>query len=256
LNEAGSHIDGQLSIGFETDLEAPLLPVSLCGKDSEPRGRQKMLFKKEKEVIDLIEKHAERVEACLLTAIDTLQAYLEDDITQAKALARKTDAIESEADLIRLQVRDRLYSGAYMPVLREDVYKLVESLDRVANAAEKCCDTFLNQRPKIPSELKPFYLDLIRASLGIGAPLKQAVLCYLQGICPVEVSRQYAKEVGLAESKVDSMEWDLTKLIFSSELTYGHKVHLRGCLDNIASVSDRAEDSADQLELVTLKAMN
>ena len=215
-----------------------------------------MLFKKEKEAIDLIEQHVDKMEACLLTATDTLQAYLEDDIAQAKTLARKTDAIESEADMIRHQVRDRLYSGAYMPLLREDIYKLVESIDRVANAAEKCCDTFLNQRPKIPAEFKSLYSDIIRASLGIGSPLKHAVLCYLRGICPVEVSRQHAKEVGLAESKVDSMEWDLTKLIFSSELTYGHKVHLRRCLDSIASVSDRAEDSADHLELVSLKTMN
>ncbi len=215
-----------------------------------------MLFKKEKEVIDLIEQHAAKMEACLTTAIETLQTYLEDDIPRAKTLARRTDALESEADLIRLQIRDRLYSGAYMPVLREDVYKLVESLDRVANAAEKCCDTFLNQRPEIPEDLQSHYLEIIRTSLGIGAPLKNAVLCYLRGICPVEVSRQHAKEVGLAESKVDSLEWDLTKRIFSSPLSYGHKVHLRRCLDNIASVSDRAEDSADQLELVSLKTMS
>ena len=215
-----------------------------------------MLFKKEKEVIDLIEQHAAKMEACLSTAIETLLAYLDDDIAKAKTLARTTDALESEADLIRLQIRDRLYSGAYMPVLREDIYKLVESLDRVANAAEKCCDTFLNQRPEIPNELKSLYADIVRTSLGIGEPLKNAVLCYLRGICPVEVSREHAKEVGLAESNVDSMEWDLTKKIFSSKLSYGHKVHLRRCLDNIASVSDRAEDSADQLELVTLKTMS
>ena len=215
-----------------------------------------MLFKKEKEVIDLIEQHAAKMEACLSTAIETLLAYLDDDIAKAKTLARKTDALESDADLIRLQIRDRLYSGAYMPVLREDIYKLVESIDRVANAAEKCCDTFLNQRPEIPTKLRSLYADIIRVSLGIGEPLKNAVLCYLRGICPVEVSREHAKEVGLAESKVDSMEWDLTKRIFSSQLTYGHKVHLRRCLDNIASVSDRAEDSADQLELVSLKTMN
>ncbi len=215
-----------------------------------------MLFKKEKEVIDLIEQHAAKMEACLSTAIETLLAYLDDDIAKAKTLARKTDALESDADLIRLQIRDRLYSGAYMPVLREDIYKLVESIDRVANAAEKCCDTFLNQRPEIPTKLRSLYADIIRVSLGIGEPLKNAVLCYLRGICPVEVSREHAKEVGLAESNVDSMEWDLTKRIFSSQLTYGHKVHLRRCLDNIASVSDRAEDSADQLELVSLKTMN
>jgi len=215
-----------------------------------------MLFKKEKEVIDLIEQHVDKMEACLSTATHTLQAYLEDDIPQAKSLARQTDAIESEADMIRHQVRDRLYSGAYMPLLREDIYKLVESIDRVANAAEKCCDTFLNQRPQIPVEFKSLYSDIIQASLGIGAPLKHAVLCYLRGICPVEVSRQHTKEVGLLESKVDRLEWDLTKLIFSSELSYGHKVHLRRCLDNIASVSDRAEDSADHLELVSLKTMS
>lgn len=215
-----------------------------------------MMFKKEKEVIDLIEQHADRMETCLTTAITTLQAYLEENIAQAKILARQTDALESEADLIRLQIRDRLYSGAYMPLVREDIYKLVESLDRVANAAEKCCDTFLNQRPEIPVELRPPYLEIIRTALGVGEPLKHAVLCYLRGICPVEVSRGHAKEVGLAESKVDSMEWDLTKKIFSSQLSYGHKVHLRRCLDSIASVSDRAEDSADQLELVSLKTMN
>lgn len=215
-----------------------------------------MLFKKEKEVIDLIEQHAAKMEACLSTAIETLQAYLEENIAKAKALARRTDALESEADLIRLQIRDRLYSGAYMPVLREDIYKLVESLDRVANAAEKCCDTFINQRPEIPVELGSHYTDIIRISLGVGKPLKNAVLCYLRGICPVEVSREHAKEVGLVESKVDQMEWDLTKKIFSSKLTYGHKVHLRRCLDTIASVSDRAEDSADHLELVSLKTMN
>jgi predicted phosphate transport protein (TIGR00153 family) len=214
------------------------------------------MFKKEKEVIDLIEQHVNKVETCLTTAIKTLLAYLENDIPKAKTLARRTDALESEADLIRLQVRDLLYSGAYMPVLREDIYKLVQSLDRVANAAEKCCDTFLNQRPEIPADLRSLYAGIIRTSLGIGDPLKNAVLCYLRGICPVEVSREHAKAVGLAESKVDRMEWDLTKKIFLSQLTYGHKLHLRRCLDNIASVSDRAEDSADQLELVSLKTMN
>jgi predicted phosphate transport protein (TIGR00153 family) len=215
-----------------------------------------MIFKKEKEVIALIEQHVAKLEACLSTAIDTLQAYLGDDIPQAKLLARKTDALESEADLIRFLIREKLYSGAYMPLLREDIYKLVESLDRVANAAEKCCDTFLNQRPDIPEELKPHFSEIIRESLGIDKPLREAVLCYLKGIFPVDVIKQHAKEVGLAESKVDSMEWDLTKKIFSSDLSYGHKVHLRRCLDNITSVSDRAEDSADQLELVSFKTMH
>jgi len=213
------------------------------------------IFKKEKEVIELITRHAEKVEECLSTTAKTLQAYLLDDIALAKTQARRTDHIETEADVIRHEIRDKLYYGAYMPLLREDIYKLVESMDTVANAAEKCCDIFLNQRPGIPPELRADFSNIIQESMGVAEPLKHAVLCYLKGMCPIEVSRQHSKDIGLIESKVDSMEWDLTKKVFTSDLDYSLKIHLRGCLDNIVAVSDRAEDSADQLDLVILKSM-
>ncbi|UCD31976.1 MAG: DUF47 domain-containing protein [Desulfobacterales bacterium] len=214
-----------------------------------------IIFKKEKEVIELIEKHADKMEECLSKAIKTLEAYLDNNIDEAKILARETDKIELEADLIRHDIRDKLYSGAYMPLIREDIYKLVESIDMVANSAEKCCDFFLNQRPVIPDFLKTDYLEVIKESLGVSAPLKHAVLCYLKGICPIEVARQHSKEIGLIESSVDKMEWDITKKIFPSDLDYSHKIHLRLCLDTIVEVADLAEDAADRLELVTLKSM-
>lgn len=214
-----------------------------------------IIFKKEKEVIDLIEKHADKMEECLSTAIKTIQAYLEYNLDAAKTLARQTDKIESDADLIRHEIRDKLYYGAYMPLIREDIYKLVECIDMVANSAEKCCDFFLNQRPVIPDFLKPEYLEAVKESLGVSAPLKHALLCYLKGLCPIEVSRQHSREIGFLESKVDQIEWDITKKIFSSDLDYSHKIHLRLCLDTIVEVSDIAEDAADRLELVTLKSM-
>ena len=214
-----------------------------------------IIFKKEKEVIDLIEKHTDKMEECLSTAIKTIEAYLDDNIDEAKTLARETDKIESEADLIRHDIRDKLYYGAYMPLIREDIYKLVESIDMVANSAETCCDFFLNQRPIIPDFLKLEYLKAVKESLGVSAPLKHALLCYLKGLCPIEVSRQHSRELGLLESKVDQIEWDITKKIFSSDLDYSHKIHLKLCLDAIVEVSDIAEDAADRLELVTLKSM-
>ena len=42
-----------------------------------------ILFKKEKEVIDLIEKHADKMEECLSTSIKTIQAYLKENIDEA-----------------------------------------------------------------------------------------------------------------------------------------------------------------------------
>ena len=214
-----------------------------------------MLFKKEKKVIEHILKHLDLVVDSLKTGIQTIEMYLENDIDAAKVLARKVRSEESEADIVRYDIRDKLYSGAYLPLLREDIYKLIESIDKVANAAEACCDFFLNQRPKISEEFKPQFLEVTRESLGIVDNLKLAVLCYFKGECKIETVREHTKEIGLQESRVDKLEWDLTKAIFTSSLDFAHQLHLKLCLDCIAEVSDRAEDAGDQLELATLKTM-
>ena len=80
-------------------------------------------------------------------------------------------------------------------------------------------------------------------------------MCYLKGDCKIETIRDHTKEIGLQESRVDKLEWDLTKEIFNSELDFAHQNHLKLCLDSIVEVSDRAEDAGDQLELATLKSM-
>ena len=212
-------------------------------------------FKKEKEVIELVIKHVDAVEECVTTGVKMLEVYLDGNIKEAKILSRDVRNTESQADLIRHEIRDKLYSGAYLPRIREDIYKLVESIDKVANAGEACCDFFSNQRPSIPEELKSQFVGISQESLGIITPLKLAVACYLKGECKSDVVRGYTKEVGLQESVVDKSEWDLTKAIFISSLDHSHKIHLKQCLNTIVEVSDRAEDAADQLELVSLKTM-
>jgi len=214
-----------------------------------------IFFKKEKEVIELISKHVDVVEECLITTMETIDAYLKGEKDKAKKLSLQTDKIESNADLIRYEIRDKLYFGAFLPNLRDDIYNLVESFDEVANAGESCCDFFLNQRPEVPDELKPLFLDASKQSLGIIKPLKEALLCFIKGECPIEVSRQHAREVGLKESDVDQIEWNLTKKIFTSSIEFSRKIHLKLCLDRVALVSDKAKDAADRLDRVTLKSM-
>jgi hypothetical protein len=214
-----------------------------------------VFFKKEKEVIELILKHLELVEDSIKTGIRTIELYLDDNISEAKVLGRKVRSEESEADIVRYKIRDKLYSGAYLPLLREDIYKLIESIDKVANAGEACCDFFLNQRPVISDELKPAFVEVVKESLGIIDNLKLAVLCYFKGECKIETVREHTKEIGMQESRVDKLEWDLTKAILTSPMDLAHKLHLRLCLESIVEISDRAEDAGDQLELATLKSM-
>jgi len=215
-----------------------------------------VLFRKEKEVSALLIKHLETVEECIKTGIRTIQEYLSGNIENAKELARRVDSVETRADAIRSEVRDKLYAGAYLPRFREDIYRLVEAVDEVANAGEACCDFFLNQRPAIPEALKLPFSKAVQESLGTIDPLKSALLCFLGKDCAAETSRRHVREVRIIESEVDYLEWDLTKRIFTSaEIDLSRKIHLKLCLNAVATVADQAKKAADQLELVILKSI-
>ena len=212
-----------------------------------------MLYKKEKEVNELILKHLEKVDGCLKIALKAVEEYLSANIEEAKSLAIKVDQIETETDDIRREIISKLYSGAYLPLLREDILHLVQHVDKIADGAEACCDFFLDQRPDIPEEMKSGFLKIMENSISCFTPLKEAIGSFFMGKIDIKAIREKTKEVGIIESDVDKEEWDLTRDIFKAGLDYGHKIHLKLCLESIVEVSDRAEDTADELEIIIIK---
>jgi len=212
-----------------------------------------MLYKKEKEVNQLILKHLEKVDECLKIAQKTVEGYLSANIEEAKSLAIKVDQIETETDDIRREIISKLYSGAYLPLLREDILHLVQHVDKIADGAEACCDFFLDQRPDIPEEMKSDFHSIMENSISCFTPLKEAIGSFFMGKIDIKAIREKTKEVGIIESDVDKEEWDLTRDIFKAGLDYGHKIHLKLCLESIVEVSDRTEDTADELEIIIIK---
>ena len=211
-----------------------------------------MPFRKEKEINKLILKHLDSVCRCLKLARETVTAYLNDNLDESKSLALKVDKSETEADGILREIMSRLYSGAYLPSLRSDIFHLIQYLDGVANAAEACCDFFLDQRPDIPDTMKPRFQSIMEKSIASCAPLAESVRSFFKNE-NIETVQERAKEVGIMESDVDKEEWDLTRDIFKTDLDYGHKIHLKQCLESITTISDRAEDTSDQLQLIIIK---
>jgi predicted phosphate transport protein (TIGR00153 family) len=211
-----------------------------------------MPFRKEKEVNKLILKHLDSVCSCLQLARETVKEYLNDNLEESKSLALKVDKSETETDSILREIMSRLYSGAYLPSLRSDIFHLIQYLDGVANAAEACCDFFLDQRPDIPHDMKPRFQSIMEKSITSCAPLSESVSSFFKNE-DIGTIRERAKEVGIMESEVDKEEWDLTRDIFKTDLDYGHKIHLKQCLESIVTISDRAEDTSDQLQLIIIK---
>ena len=212
-----------------------------------------MFYRKEKQVNELILKHLEEVDSCLKTALKAIEEYLSNNIVEAKSSAIKVDQIETETDSVRREIIGKLYSGAYLPSLRSDILHLVEHLDKIADGAEACCDFFLDQRPEIPQEMKSNFLKIMKRSISAFVPLKEAIDSFFSDTFDVETIREKTKEVGIIESVVDKEEWDITRDIFKTKLDCGHKLHLKLCLESVVGISDRAEDAADELEIIIIK---
>jgi len=212
-----------------------------------------MFYRKEKQVNELILKHLEEVDNCLKTALKAIEEYLSSNIEEAKSSAIKVDQLETETDSVRREIIGKLYSGAYLPSLRSDILHLVEHLDKIADGAEACCDFFLDQRPEIPQEMKSSFFKIMERSISAFVPLKEATDSFFSDTFDVETIRERTKEVGIIESVVDKEEWDITRDIFKTKLDCGHKLHLKLCLESVVSISDRAEDAADELEIIIIK---
>ena len=82
-----------------------------------------LIFKKEKRVVGLVLEHIEKTAECVHATTDNLRVYLNSDHSgNAEAVGRvnagRVNALEAEADSLLRDIRDLLYSGAYLPQFR------------------------------------------------------------------------------------------------------------------------------------------
>ena len=214
------------------------------------------IFKKEKDVVALALGYLDVVDQCVRIAEQAIILYLQGDREGAAALQPDVGNLESRADEIRRCIGDRLSSGAYLPLMRGDIYSIIDSLDHVPNSAEACCNFFTGQTPEIPDDFVASFIKIAGASFGIITELGEVVTSFFKPKGKINAIREHAQAVGTRESVVDGLEWDTTIRIFSSSsIDLAHKIHLKTALDRIAQLSDRAENAAEYVELVAMKSV-
>ena len=206
--------------------------------------------KKEKEVRVLIEQHLTKVAGALDKMTLTLQEYLKGDIVQAKENGFQTHLQEEEADAKRREIIAKLHKGAFLPVFREDLIKLVAQQDKIADRAESCCDFCLTQRPDIPDAHKDGFGEILVTSVKTFEPYKKALGNMFSDYDAVKTN---IKDVNCQEEAADKLEWHLTRQIFSSDIDLARKMHLRDFIFHIVCISDIIEDATDDLDILMVK---
>ena len=166
-------------------------------------------------------------------------------------MAEHPDAqIEHDADNLRRDIENNLYTQNLIPDLRADVLHLVENLDRVINKFDEVIYKFYAEQPAVPSEYNSRINELCDLTAECAENMAKASRAFFRDRSSV---RDYSQKVYFIEHESDLSTRKLSEAIFDSDLPLANKLQLSGFINDIADIADTAEDFIDELLIFTIK---
>ena len=209
-----------------------------------------MIFnRKEKEVSQLFLDHFTMVAEALGHLRELMESYLHHN-NNFKESSLRVHQSENEADKIKQAIEAKLYAGAFLPINRGDYIMLAEFVDRIANQAETTANLIVLTRPEIPGFLNDNITLLLDKAIASFIAFKAALEKMHQDS---EVVKEAIGLVVNFEKAADKIEWETIKKLFKSDLDLARKLHIRELVQDIASISDLAEDAGERLGIMVIK---
>jgi hypothetical protein len=207
-----------------------------------------MVFWKKQRVIEtLVLRHAQCVDEALSYFQEALSAYLEGETKKASELALETHQAEGRADDVRREVEAELLGGALLARSRGEVLEVIEGVDKLANAGEAALDYLLLQRVRIPEEIKPILREIMVKNQEIFEEVKQALQLLFQDMSQ---ALEHTKAIEIKEGEVDHLERSVIKQLFKMDIDLAEKIQMRGLVEELVELSDRAEDLSDRIDIM------
>lgn len=217
-----------------------------------------MSTEKEKKVKKLIDEHVRKVGECLRCFKDCIDAYFQGDKARTQSAHDDCDRIETEADVQRREIGDHLFSGAFLPIERKDIYMMTDCVDEIANNAETACDVVVYQNPEVPEDYVKTLREIVENIIEMSCVFQDAVKLYepyevLQVHDVLAAIKEKTRDISVMESEIDKKEEALLMTIFHSNLPLANKIQMESFLRRVAEISDVIEDAADRLYVLVIR---
>lgn len=205
-----------------------------------------MFFKKlighgdlEKNVIQGMIRHVH----FLTVGCDAFLEAMEEQNTQGMLLVRE---IEREADVLRRDIVQMIYKGAFLPYIRPELSRYVEIVDQIFDPLERAADFFREIR--LPELLQK---EASRVAF-LNRQMCDMLRINLQAMIAGEDLREKLLAIRIYEKRVDDLETWLMKDARSIPVQdFWEGYLLTGFLTSLCTVSDRIEDASDNLGIIS-----
>ncbi len=198
------------------------------------------LFSQTKALENKIDLFHDKLLDAAMTFKKAVRVYLtEQRSTEYRQLSKQIKQIEHDADNLRRDIENNLYSQNLIPDLRADVLQF----DEVSYK-------FYIERPEITSEYHMRINELCDLSAECAENMAKASRAFFRDLSSV---RDYSQKVYFIEHESDLSAGHLREAIFDSDLPLANKLQLSDFINDIADIADIAEDFIDELLIFTIK---
>jgi len=209
------------------------------------------LFSKTKSLETDIDSFHDKLIDATMTFVTAIKIYMEKGRnSDFEKHSKQIKRIEHDADQLRRNIENNLYSYNLIPNLRADVLELAENFDKVINKIDEVTYMFYAECPKIPSEYSDSFLDLAKLSAACAENMCKASRAFFRDMSAV---RDYSQKVYSIEHESDLCSRKMLENIFASDRSLAEKLQLRQLIDSIADIADQSEDFIDRLLIFTIK---
>jgi hypothetical protein len=212
-----------------------------------------MIFTKEKKAVDLVAEHVDVVSQCVKMAGGAVDAYIENNISEASDLALQADALDLDANNKMERIMGRLRQAGGLAPIRENLFLLASGLNRVADGAATCGLFFLDRRPEIPQPIRLTLKKFAVIAFGGHTELKIDALSCLKGGWHQGKSCDPAIKFGTTREEVRKIRRDLNHRISEDTKAPWRQLALDASLTQVAGVFDRMAIAADIITRINLK---
>jgi predicted phosphate transport protein (TIGR00153 family) len=174
------------------------------------------------------------------------------------SIAERIARLEREDDDVKRQVEKGLYTGVVFVGLKEDFYRLAESLDEIADKAKDASRALASRRPEREESDILFrgernITEMVTGTVGIVKLLQKAVETMSRSM---KEALELAHEVEKMEEELDDIKLDILKNLTANEKSLNpiSYIQLRDFIFLLDMVADEAEDASDVLTEMIVKS--
>ena len=199
-----------------------------------------------------LQEHAEKVKVCAWAFQQAIECYVSSRCERFEELRQEVIQLESEADVIKKNIRGHLPKGAIIPVDKYELFRYLREQDQVPDAMEDALDLISYRgEQEIPKELEKDFFLLVDTVIDPVEDLSRLVAearKYFRNFSDTQREEVKAIIHGLAqkEHEADKLEDSLKRKIFNltDPVTVFHMVTLT---ETIGSIADHAENAGDMM---------